>query len=120
MNTGKTLFARAVAGEGELRPSLEAAVREVIDSGTFILGPKVEALEAAIARLIELVGGNIERDFLRLPLIAVVGAVLYAEPLDPFVFAGAAVIFCGIWLNVRAEIGPIRNTKTSKSGDVAS
>jgi drug/metabolite transporter (DMT)-like permease len=59
-------------------------------------------------------------DFLRLPLIAVVGAVLYAEPLDPFVFAGAAVIFCGIWLNVRAEIGPMRNTKTSKSGDVAS
>lgn len=59
-------------------------------------------------------------DFLRLPLIAVVGAVLYAEPLDPFVFAGAAVIFGGIWLNVRAEIGPMRNTKTSKSGDVAS
>lgn len=59
-------------------------------------------------------------DFLRLPLIAVVGAVLYAEPLDPFVFAGAVVIFCGIWLNVRAEIGPMRNTKTSKPSDVAS
>jgi dTDP-4-amino-4,6-dideoxygalactose transaminase len=34
-----------------LRAELEAAVREVLDSGTFILGPKVEALEAEIARL---------------------------------------------------------------------
>jgi drug/metabolite transporter (DMT)-like permease len=48
-------------------------------------------------------------DFLRLPLIAIVGALLYAEPLDPFVFAGAAVIFAGIWINIRAELRPIRN-----------
>jgi dTDP-4-amino-4,6-dideoxygalactose transaminase len=34
-----------------LRAELEAATREVFDSGTFILGPKVEALEGAIARL---------------------------------------------------------------------
>ncbi len=39
------------AQHAALRTQLEAAVGEVIDSGTFILGPKVEALEAAIARL---------------------------------------------------------------------
>lgn len=41
-------------------------------------------------------------DFLRLPLIAVVGAVLYGEPLDPLVFLGGAVIFAGIALNLRS------------------
>lgn len=49
-------------------------------------------------------------DFLRLPLIAVVGAWLYAEPLDPYVLLGAAVIFCGIWLNIRAELRPKGHT----------
>ncbi|MFC3180135.1 DMT family transporter [Cypionkella sinensis] len=49
-------------------------------------------------------------DFLRLPLIAVVGAMVYAEPLDPYVIVGAAVIFAGIWLNIRAEIRPKGHT----------
>lgn len=42
-------------------------------------------------------------DFLRIPLIAVVGLMLYAEPLDPWVFAGAGVIVAGILINLRAE-----------------
>lgn len=42
-------------------------------------------------------------DFMRIPLIAVVGLLLYAEPLDPFVFVGAAVIVTGILINLRAE-----------------
>ena len=42
-------------------------------------------------------------DFLRLPLIALVGMTLYAEPLDLWVFAGGAVIFAANWINVRAE-----------------
>jgi drug/metabolite transporter (DMT)-like permease len=40
-------------------------------------------------------------DFARLPLIAVVGAVAYAEPIDPWVILGGAVIFLGNWLNLR-------------------
>jgi drug/metabolite transporter (DMT)-like permease len=40
-------------------------------------------------------------DFARLPLIAVVGAVAYAEPIDPWVILGGAVIFLGNWVNVR-------------------
>jgi dTDP-4-amino-4,6-dideoxygalactose transaminase len=39
------------AQHGALREELVQAAREVIDSGVFILGPRVEALETAIARL---------------------------------------------------------------------
>lgn len=42
-------------------------------------------------------------DFLRIPLIAVVGWWLYAEPLDVFVFAGAGLIISGIIWNLRSE-----------------
>ncbi len=41
-------------------------------------------------------------DFLRLPLIAVVGALAYAEPFDPWVLLGGVVIFAGIGLNLRS------------------
>lgn len=42
-------------------------------------------------------------DFLRLPLIALVGMALYAEPFDLWVIAGGAVIFAANWANVAAE-----------------
>ena len=42
-------------------------------------------------------------DFVRLPAIAVVGMVLYEEPLDGWVFLGAAVIFAANYTNVLAE-----------------
>ena len=42
-------------------------------------------------------------DFLRIPLIAFVGWSLYGEPLDIYVFAGAALIISGILWNLRAE-----------------
>jgi drug/metabolite transporter (DMT)-like permease len=42
-------------------------------------------------------------DFLRVPFIAVVGALVYAEPLDALVFAGAGLILAGIAWNLRAE-----------------
>ena len=44
-------------------------------------------------------------DFLRLPLIAGVGALAYGEPLDPYVLGGGLVIFLGIWVSLRAELG---------------
>ena len=40
-------------------------------------------------------------DFVRLPLIAIVGMLVYAEALDPYVFAGGALIFFGNYLNIR-------------------
>jgi drug/metabolite transporter (DMT)-like permease len=42
-------------------------------------------------------------DFIRLPLIAVVGAVFYAEPFDPLVIVGAAVIFAGTYYSLSRE-----------------
>lgn len=42
-------------------------------------------------------------EFARLPIIALIGLLAYGEPLDPWTFLGAGVIFAGIWLNLRAE-----------------
>lgn len=42
-------------------------------------------------------------DFTRLPVIALVGVLLYAEPLDPFVLLGAAIIFGANYANILAE-----------------
>jgi drug/metabolite transporter (DMT)-like permease len=42
-------------------------------------------------------------DFARLPLIALVGAQFYGEPLDPWVFFGAGLILIGIVWNLRSE-----------------
>jgi drug/metabolite transporter (DMT)-like permease len=43
-------------------------------------------------------------DFLRIPLIAFVGWMFYAEKLDLLVFAGAGIIVSGIVWNLRAEM----------------
>jgi len=42
-------------------------------------------------------------DFLRLPLIAVVGMVFYGEPLEGTILIGAAVIFAGTFYSIRRE-----------------
>lgn len=42
-------------------------------------------------------------DFVRLPVIAVIGMLLYNEALDIWVFAGAAIIFTGNYLNIWSE-----------------
>lgn len=53
-------------------------------------------------------------DFARLPVIAVVGMLLYGERLDPAVLIGATIIFLGNWVNIRAE-----TKKISPKGTVA-
>ncbi|MCP5086368.1 MAG: DMT family transporter [Rhodobacteraceae bacterium] len=42
-------------------------------------------------------------EFLRLPLIAVVGWLLYSEALEVVVFVGAALVFGANYLNIRSE-----------------
>ena len=42
-------------------------------------------------------------DFLRLPAIAVIGMLFYAEPLDPLVLLGALLIFAGNYINIWSE-----------------
>jgi len=47
-------------------------------------------------------------DFLRLPLIAIAGVLLYQEPLDPWVLAGGALILAANLANVwGARRGPV-------------
>ena len=45
-------------------------------------------------------------DFLRLPVIAVVGMALYDEPLELLVFVGGGIIFAANVVNLRAESRP--------------
>lgn len=40
-------------------------------------------------------------DFARLPVIAVIGALFYAEPIQPGLLLGAGLICVGIWLTLR-------------------
>lgn len=42
-------------------------------------------------------------DFVRLPAIAIIGMLLYDEALDVWVFAGAALIFAGNYINIWHE-----------------
>lgn len=57
-------------------------------------------------------------DFARLPTIAVVGMILYHEPIDHWTLLGAAVIFGGIFLNVWSEnrntLATVRNVTRTK------
>ena len=43
-------------------------------------------------------------DFLRVPLVALVGYVVYAETIDIWLFIGALVIFCGNFYNLKEEV----------------
>ena len=45
----------------------------------------------------------IPMDFLRLPLIALIGWTFYGEQIDAIVFAGAGLIILGVLWNLRAE-----------------
>lgn len=51
-------------------------------------------------------------DFFRLPLIAVAGVFLYAEPLDPFVLIGGAIVMAANVLNLWGERRRSRTTGT--------
>lgn len=45
-------------------------------------------------------------DFLRLPLIAIVGVLIYSEPLDPWILFGGAVVVLGNLINLWGERRP--------------
>ena len=50
-------------------------------------------------------------DFARLPTIALVGMVLYDEPLEVQVFAGAALIFAANYINIRNAMRPASSAR---------
>ncbi len=51
-------------------------------------------------------------DFLRLPVIALVGTAFYSEPLDLWVLVGGAIIIAANWINIRAG-SEFRNVKST-------
>jgi drug/metabolite transporter (DMT)-like permease len=56
-------------------------------------------------------------DFLRLPLIAAIGALIYNEVIDPWVIAGGAVIFAGNWVNLAFTSGKRSQRRASGRAD---
>lgn len=53
-------------------------------------------------------------DFMRIPLIALVGWIFYDEPIDMFVFLGAGLIIAGVLWNLRAESRRLRVVPLAK------
>jgi drug/metabolite transporter (DMT)-like permease len=68
-----------------------------------IVGVTALSAHYCIARALALADAMVvvPMDFMRLPLIAVVGILLYAEPLDPWVLVGGLIIFTGVFVNIR-------------------
>jgi drug/metabolite transporter (DMT)-like permease len=58
-------------------------------------------------------------DFMRIPLIAVVGWWLYGERLDALVFVGAGLIITGILWNLRSEAARSSAPATVRAGETA-
>lgn len=90
-----------------LAPSLAGWTTPSLPIWPWILVVGLCALSAhyCMARALTLAPATVvvPMDFLRLPLIAVVGALAYGEPLEWTVLPGAVVMLAGIWINVRAE-----------------
>ena len=49
-------------------------------------------------------------EFLRLPMVSIVGIWLYSEGLEWQVFVGALVVLGANWMNIRAETRSVQNT----------
>jgi drug/metabolite transporter (DMT)-like permease len=58
-------------------------------------------------------------DFLRIPLIAVIGWFVYGETVDLFVFLGAGIIIAGVLWNLRSEAVRTRALDSARPTDEA-
>jgi drug/metabolite transporter (DMT)-like permease len=108
-------LALGVTGAGvtfaaRIGPDLLPAIAALGAAGLFAHFCMTNAFRIGDASLV------IPLDFLRIPLIAVVGWWLYAEPLEIYVFAGAGLIISGILWNLRSEArGPIVNSPPARA-----
>jgi drug/metabolite transporter (DMT)-like permease len=101
MNVIQLILALLFAGPffvGKLTLDLAPAIAGIGAAGLFAHFCLSNAFRAGDASVV------VPLDFLRIPLIAVIGWWLYDEPLDVFVFAGAGVIISGILWNLRSEM----------------
>jgi drug/metabolite transporter (DMT)-like permease len=89
---GSDPHAFLVLGSAELVPMIGLGVAGL--SSHYCLSNAFRAGEATLV---------VPLDFLRIPLIALVGWWLYGESLDIYVFAGAGLIIAGVLWNLRAE-----------------
>jgi drug/metabolite transporter (DMT)-like permease len=116
MNVIQLILALIFAGPfflGKITPDLLPAVAALGTAGLFAHLCLSNAFRAGDASVV------VPLDFMRIPLIAVIGWWLYAEPLDIVVFAGAGIIISGILWNLRSEMRrpiparvPAANVKT--------
>ena len=90
-----------------LLTALPQWVTPVWSDAPWIIGIGIGAFTAhyCMAQAMKLVDAMVATpiDFIRLPLIAVIGSVAYGEVLDPMVFVGAAIIFAGTYYSLAAE-----------------
>jgi drug/metabolite transporter (DMT)-like permease len=102
MNVIQLILAVIFAGPffflGKITPDLLPAVAGLGTAGLFAHFCLSNAFRAGDASVV------VPLDFMRIPLIAVIGWWLYAEPLDIVVFAGAGIIISGILWNLRSEM----------------
>jgi len=101
MNVIQLVLALVFAGPffvGKLTLDLIPAVAGIGAAGLFAHFCLSNAFRAGDASVV------VPLDFLRIPLIAVIGWWLYDEPLDVFVFAGAGLIISGILWNLHSEM----------------
>ena len=70
-----------------------------------LIGVSAVSSHYCVVRALSLVDATVVLpiDFLRMPLIAVVGFFFYAEPFSPFTFAGAVLIFGGVYYSLLSE-----------------
>ncbi len=104
----KVEFANLRAQIAELRPEIDRAVAEVLDTGAFILGPNVKALESEIAELEGAKYGvslNSGTDALILPLLAagigkgdevITSPFTFVANVEAICIAGATPVFADI------------------------
>jgi drug/metabolite transporter (DMT)-like permease len=87
--------------------SIPLWVTPTLAEAPWIAGVAVSGLSAHYCLTRALAGADavvvLPMEFVRMPIIALIGLLAYGEPLDPWIFVGAAVIFTGIWFNLRAE-----------------
>ena len=98
------LFGLATAGiDGQIAPPTAETAPWLVLVGLAGLGAHfclTKALTLAPASAV------IPIDFLRLPLIATIGALFYAEPLNPLVLLGGAIVLGAAWANLRLAPRP--------------
>ena len=95
---GSDLQAYGSLGLGQILPAVGVGVAGI--TSHFCLSNAFRAGDASLV---------VPLDFMRIPLIAVIGWAFYSERLDIFVLLGALIIVAGVVWNLRAESTRARN-----------